>query len=575
MKSNTVPVVSASTLALIALLLLFGPLLRLLTVDTQHPHFHIFHHVFTAVNVVSLPVVGVLLLYTAIYVYYRRFLAIVLSGGLCLILLVYLPIFYAQMRVTPLIVTLIAVYLVLIVIRYKEFTIKNSLEGIAPYLRRISLIAFFGFIYGIAVFSFLGFMLFRSHFSLLDSIGLTIDSLTIFSGTISEPTRLGGLFIDSLGGIGIVIFILLLEALFRPLRLKIFSHQHRDRQKAETIIKLTSRSSEDFFKLWPEDKNYFFSNNDEAFIAYKQSGKTIIALGDPTGNEQEFPVLVHGFIDYCTSLGWLITVINATPDGQKLYEKNHLASLFIGSEGVVDIRHFIDSTASNKHFRYVVNKAGRDKLEVVEREVLTHEYLLQLSSISREWLRRGNRREYTLFMGYFDRKYLEKSRIFVLLQNNKPVGYVNLIPSFYEGHASIDHLRSKNDTSSIGMHFLIMKVIKTLNDEGVKTLNIGLAPLSGIEKNKVKLLPRAVFKFIRTFGSSYYSFSGLEQFKNKFEPSWEPRSILYSGSANGLIRISRDIEHASTFNTRGNRYVYLSTVAGVIVLALVLLFILD
>lgn len=568
MRNSKTPIVSAATLALIGLALVFGPLFHLVSLGPVHANIFVFHRVIHAVNVVSLPIVGVILIYISIYIFQRRRSAAILSVALGFLLLAYLLILYPHGKITPFVVLLIVVYMVIMAITHRQFTIRNNLEGIAPYVRRIFAIALIGFIYGVIGFYFFAHIFFWSKFSLWTSIELTMDSLTGFSGTIAEPTRLGELFIDSLGGIGIVIYILLLDSLFRPLRFRALSHQHEIMARAEMVIQQKSRSSEDFFKLWPNDKRYYFSADDQTFIAYKQSGRTVIILGDPTGNHHNASRIIGQFLKYCRSLGWSVAVINATAEGQKLYEAHGLSSLFIGNEGVIDIAKFMESTKGSKHFRYVTNKAARDRLEVEEWDALTPERWAKLRNISHDWLSRGGRREYGFFMGYFDHKYLEQCRVFVLLQNNHPVAYINLIPTFYKGHASIDHLRYKASTSPVGMHFLMMKIIEGLHTEKTKSLNIGLAPLSGITKGEAELLPRAALRIIRLLGASYYSFEGLEQFKSKFKPSWEPRAILYGGTPASLIRVARDIEHASAYSLRGNRSTYISTIAGIVVLTL-------
>ena len=270
-----------------------------------------------------------------------------------------------------------------------------------------------------------------------------------------------------------------------------------------------------------------------------------------------------------------MAAINTTDNGKALFEGRGFKSLFIGNEGVVDVEQFIETTSRDKHFRYVTNKAHRDQLRVEEWQHIDEDRFAKLHTISNAWLMRDGRREYTFFMGYFDRSYLQECRIFVLFEHDKPVGYVNLIPSFHAGHESLDQFRACNDISSIGMHFLLLKTLETLHSEHAKTLNIGLSPLSGIEKDSIDLVPRATLQLMRLLGASYYSFKGLEQFKNKFKPIWEPRSIVFSGAGPNLLRISRDIERASNYEPHGSRSLYVSTTIGVVVLTLGLYFILG
>lgn len=552
---------------------MFGPLLRLLSRGPAHVHVHMSHGSIHIAGAIVLPIVGIALIYLALFVYQRRLLAMRVSAGASVLIFVYLFMMYPFTFVTLLVGILVALYLTLLIAGRRYFIIKNNLEDLPRHLRPIIIIACVGLLYGIFGFYVFGKPLFHAQFSLLESVDTTLDALTGFSGTIDEPTHTGRLFIDSLGSIGIVVFVLLLEALFRPLRLKVVSHQEsNDRRDAETVIRTHSVSSEDFFKLWPHDKQYFFSQDRQAFLAYKPSGHTIVVLSDPVGNSQSFEELVTDFMAYCQSLGWLVAVVNATDSGNQLFEQYGLKSIFVGNEAIVDIASFIDETISGKHFRYIRNKAKRDGLALEEWRDVNDKQIALLKTISDEWLARGGRREYTFFMGYFDADYLRQSRIFVLTQEGRPVAYINLIPSFYKYHASIDHFRSHGAMSPVGMHFLMMRVLEQLHDEHAATLNIGLSPLSGVEASDTRVVPRATLKLIRRFGVSYYSFQGLEQFKNKFKPHWQPRRLFYTGS---LLRITNDTEHAATYATHGSKQFYLSTIAGIVVLAIGIYFILG
>lgn len=574
MKSNRVPFYGGVILACVGVLLTFSPLFHLLNNGSSGIHFHFNHHIIQFTSVVSLPVVGIMLIYLSIFVYHRRLLAVYVSGGLSLLMLFYLLFVYAWGFIMGLVSILIVIYFVIVCRYRREFIVENNLEGLSQHLRQIGIMALVGLFYGIITFFLFGPRLFHAHFSIIDSFGMTFNGLTGFNGTISRSTHLGQLFINSLGGMGVVIFILLLGAFFRPLRLKVWNNSHDDRLKAERIVAASSHSSEDFFKLWPVDKQYYFSPTSKAFLAYKQSGHTIVILGGPVGESSAYDTLVHDFIEYCYSLGWRVAAISVNPQEKLLYEEHGLSTLFIGNEGIIDITHFMQKTWGDKHFRYVRNKAKREGLEVVEWTAPSHEQLRQLEAISNAWLSHGGRREYTFFMGYFNRWYLEQCRIYVLVEQGKPVAYINLIPSYYDNHDSLDHFRSYPAISSVGMHFLLMKVLQTLSTKKVKMLNIGLSPLSGIKKETGNF-SHILLRLVRLLGANYYSFKGLEQFKNKFRPQWDQRFLLYSGTSAGLLRITKDIEYASSYSLRGNRQVYVSILGGIIVLTLGLYFILG
>jgi phosphatidylglycerol lysyltransferase len=149
-------------------------------------------------------------------------------------------------------------------------------------------------------------------------------------------------------------------------------------------------------------------------------------------------------------------------------------------------------------------------------------------------------------MGYFDPAYLRSGSVMVLKQHGNVVAYISILKSFVDTAASIDQLRALPDAPSTAMHFLLGRTIEFLYSRGKMTLNIGLAPLSGINKQDGQpAFTNELLKIVRKLGSRYYSFQGVEQFKNKSQPAWHPRYLYYTGGVMVLPGIVWDIEQAA------------------------------
>lgn len=399
---------------------------------------------------------------------------------------------------------------------------------------------------------------------------MTARAIVLPDSAISTPTRTARLFVASLNGVGLVMALVLLGALFRPLRLDAFTST-RDRERLRSLLKRYSRSSEDYFKLWPLDKSYYFSPSGQAALTYKTSHRSVIILGDPSGEMREFDALLARFFRLVRERGWRIIVINASARGEKLYANHGLNCLPIGSDATVDLSHFMSTTRRDKHFRYITNKAHRLNVSVEEWSKPDVRQIRALHTISNAWLRRDGRREYTFFMGYFDSFYLQASRIFVLSDASGPIAYVSLLPSFRSDQASIDHFRSLDRIPSIGMHYLLSEVAKKLSSEEVVSLNLGFAPLSRLSELELDRPTKQLLELVRRFGERYYSFRGVEQFKNKFDPVWKPQSLLFSGTIASLGSVMRDIDAATRYREPARRWLsWISVTAGLISLVAII-----
>jgi phosphatidylglycerol lysyltransferase len=59
-----------------------------------------------------------------------------------------------------------------------------------------------------------------------------------------------------------------------------------------------------------------------------------------------------------------------------------------------------------------------------------------------------------------------------------------------------------------------------------------MAPLAGLENRALAPLWNRVGALVYRFGENFYNFQGLREYKEKFDPIWEPR---YLASPGGLM----------------------------------------
>lgn len=290
-----------------------------------------------------------------------------------------------------------------------------------------------------------------NHFSaadvLLDAFWEIFDfMLTDVPGYHIIITLLNG----SITFVTVVCFGLLAILLTRPAIIKI--EQEGARRRVPAILEKHSVSSEDYFHVWPTDKQYYFAKNNDSFISYKIQNATSIVLMGPVGLAQSKYRLMQNFVRDMRQHSFYTIIINGSEElGRHL--DSRFSQYFIGKEAVVDIAQFTQKTFRSKRFRYVKNKAMKENLRVEYWGRPSSYQINQLKVVSDEWLASG-RREYTFFMGYFDRHYLAASKIFVLYVGNRLAGYVSAIPTYDERLASIDHMRIVGDVPRRNVLFI-------------------------------------------------------------------------------------------------------------------------
>ncbi len=522
--------------ALIGLFCLSEPINRLLGHATHNTvHVPIYFPVALALTWI-LPIIGIGLVFSAFYISLRKQVAYVASLiGLSCLLSISLAV-----RHIVLADVLIVMLLVWLVLNRDLYNARSDIVSMRRGLTISFAMVGTALIYGVLGFEALSKHGFGQSIGPLDAFRYTIATL-VDSTPVAPISRVGDLFIDSLNVVGTSALLLSLASLFKPVRFAI-GHQAGDRAVAQTILQTHSLSADDYFKLWPHDKHYFFSNDKTAFIAYGLSKRTAIILGDPGGDVKQFRQTLHEFAEFAHKNGWLIACINSTTLSGSVYDELNFNKLFIGNDAIIQTKQFIKTETRSKHFRYVTNRALKDGLQTEFWHHPSKQQFEQLAIVSNSWLGRSGRREYGFFMGYFDAHYLQDSQIIVLKQHDRVVAYINIVPSYIANTVSIDHIRSLNKTSSIATHYLLMELIVKLEKDGIEVVNLGLAPLSGLDRRVERTAQDKLLLLIKLLGNRYYSFKGLEQFKGKFRPDWQPNYLYYQAAPALLPLVIRDIE---------------------------------
>ena len=474
-------------------------------------------------------VIGILLIYLSEQISRRkqnawRIVVIALTSLIILTL--------ARRFVLPQLISYVAV-LTLFLVERKSFVVRSDTISLRRGLYIAALQLFGAMVIVSIIFVVLDQREFGRHITTLQTFHLTTDALLgkplpHYVG----PTRYDDALIDMLRLTGVLSALLVISNLFRPLRVR-GSSSHLNRARAQASLAAYSTSSEDFFKLYPTDKHYFFY--EESFVAYAVRGSTALVLDGVCATPTDAPVLRRVFLEHCNRNGWQVAVIHSDETETLAWAQLGLDYLQIGSEAVIDSQEFMTDTISSKHFRYVHNRAAKDGLHVEWwQPPLSGTQIARLKSISDAWLESG-RQEYTFSMAPFSPEYLRDCQVAVLYDNSQvAVAYVNLLPLYgATDTASIDHMRSLADTSSVAMHFLLKSCIEKTLSEGKTHFNLGFVPLAKLETESPRLTDR-LMAVLRRVGNRFYSSYGLEQFKGKFEPDWSPRYLAYQGGIRQL-----------------------------------------
>ncbi len=444
------------------------------------------------------------------------------------------------------------VILGLLFIFRNSFKVRSEIRSFTVAIRRAILILLVAFLYGIGGFALMDEHDFHQDISFASAAHYTVDQFGLTTTEQLTPyTKRANLFLDSLGVISVGSVFYATVSFFAPIRFRL-RHSQTDYDDARKLVRKYSNSSEDFFKLWPRDKAYFFSADRQALIAYKVTSNVALAVADPIGPKSHLRNLVANFMEYCRLNDWAPAFIHTSDQNLRLFESQGLSVQKIGEEALVDIGHFNERVASNKYFRNIKNKFSKNGYSF---ELLVSPYdsdtLKRLEEISAEWLEIPGRTERGFMMGHYSDAYLQICSLFVARdQAGQIQAFLNQVPTFKPDEANFDMLRSSAAALTNTNDYLMVNLFSYLGEHGYKQLNMGLSPLSGLEPDQEndRSAIDALLHFVYDNADRFYSFQGLARFKSKYEPHWQDRYIVYRGALPSFTRAMNALLKAMRIN---------------------------
>jgi phosphatidylglycerol lysyltransferase len=262
-------------------------------------------------------------------------------------------------------------------------------------------------------------------------------------------------------------------------------------------------------------------------FAYSCYSDKAVVLGDPIGDKSLFTEAIQEFQQFVDIYGYKVVFYEVDEENLSMYHDNGFYFFKQGEEAVVDLEEFNMEGSAHRTFRNVINRFAKDGFQF---EVLappfTDEFLDQLEPVSSEWL--GTRKEMGFSVGWFSRSYLQKAPVAIIKNENtnEIIAFVSLILQD-ERHTGIDLMRVKKDVPNSTMDFIFLQLLIHFKKEGYRYFSIGVAPLAKVGSAPHSHKAERVAHFVYEHGQKLYSFEGLRKFKDKFDPSWEPKYLAY------------------------------------------------
>lgn len=438
-----------------------------------------------------------------------------------------------------------ALTVVLLLVYRGQFTVKSEKPNMQSGFLKLAFSAVLVIAYGTLGFWLLEVHDFGLNFQIGDAFVRALREIFFIGNPdLVAESKFALWFINSLHIFGTLTSAIAAYGLFRPIQYQL-STQPREHEHVLQLLKKHGKDALDNYKSLP-DKSYFFLPGGESFIAYKTVLSIAIGLGDPVGPEQEISQITVAFREFCRNNDWKLAFLQVKPDNIELYKQLDLDVLKVGEEAIVDLDKFASEIVKGKNFKSKLKKFDKEGF-VLERHPAPHPQALidTVQSVSDQWLSLPGRRERGFSLGWFDRNEIAHDTLFVLKDpKGEVIAFVNQVPSYAPGEASIDMMRHKEEVPNGTMDFLFSKLLTALKDDGFKTFNLGLAALSGVGETPDASLEERAIHQIYEHMNRFFSYKGLRRYKDKFGPTWRASYLVYEGGPPGLIKTALAITRA-------------------------------
>ncbi|HXI88232.1 MAG TPA: phosphatidylglycerol lysyltransferase domain-containing protein, partial [Parvularculaceae bacterium] len=302
------------------------------------------------------------------------------------------------------------------------------------------------------------------------------------------------------------------------------------------------------------DKRFLFSESGRSFIMYGIQGRNWIAMGAPVGMTEDAAELAWAFKALADSYGGNVVFYSISEKFLPVALDLGLGVQKVGETAIIPLDQF--SLEGGRRSRLRQARRGLEK-EGCSFEVISPEAvgacLGEMRAVSDEWLgsHHGEEKQFTL--GRFDEDYIRRFPAAIVRRGGKIIAFANLWASPHSRSLSVDLMRYGEDAPDSVMVGLFVELILWGQANGYAELNLGMAPLAGLDRRRIAPMMSRLGAFLFEHGERIYGFEGLRQFKEKFQPAWKPLylaapskldvafalggvALLTSGGIRGILR---------------------------------------
>ena len=306
-----------------------------------------------------------------------------------------------------------------------------------------------------------------------------------------------------------------------------------------------------YMSTWPGNA-YWISQDGRAAIAYRAVAGVALTVGDPYGDPAAVDSAISEFVSFCEHRGLQPCLYSVTAHARAVTQRLGWRSVQIAEDTVLPLGQLQFAGKKWQAVRAALNKAAREGItaEWWSYQEMPHELQDQVRQISGKWVADKGLPEMNFMLGGLDELNDPDIRCLVAVDADRKLHAItSWLPVYRSGRPAgwtLDLMRRNTGGTVRGvMEFLIATAALTFQEEGARFVSLSGAPLAGLDRGdggdgdgggdggrvgQPWALQRALDMIADTMEPAY-GFQSLRQFKDKFQPVYQPLYLAYPDPA--------------------------------------------
>ena len=298
------------------------------------------------------------------------------------------------------------------------------------------------------------------------------------------------------------------------------------------------------------DKRFVVSPDNKAFLAYADTGSSLICKGDPVGDKDACVTVLWQFRELADQMGRKCAFYRVSDAYLPTFLDLGMQILKIGEVARIELANFNLQRPKRRAWRNGKLRVEAEgyQFEIIPTGSLNYDFE-QLRTVSDAWLAQKLGQEKGFSLGSFSRTYLDEFDIGVLrhTETGKITAFANIMKTGNTAELSIDLMRYDPAGPVSSMDGLFAGMLLWGHENGYRNFCLGASPLSGLEQRRLAPVWHRIGHFLFHNGESFYKFAGLSQFKQKFAPNWSPEYLTVANK----MDVARVLYEVSVLISKG------------------------